>query len=196
MSPKAHATGHRTARGVLCDAAAIRQNRTDASWRSTTGWTNTRERQGKGSLQKKESSTEGRGALNPKPFSDIWSTIWHTAVSDTSGKTRSPWTLHSLPWSSTSRKCTQRCSKEDIGDVRRIYSPMEVIMEEKQSWLRHKGNRAGKTWKNKKRGCVYFDTPSSVAVKYLNIYSTKIWRLVRFYIPLYPRKESGCAFSR
>ncbi|BAU18732.1 hypothetical protein PIOMA14_II_0525 [Prevotella intermedia] len=36
----------------------------------------------------------------------------------------------------------------------------------------------------------------SVAVKFLNIYGTKIWRLVQFYIPLYSRKESSCAFIR
>ena len=36
----------------------------------------------------------------------------------------------------------------------------------------------------------------SVAVKSLNIYGTKIWRSVQFYIPLYPRKESCCAFKR
>gem|GEM_PF-5410047 len=35
-----------------------------------------------------------------------------------------------------------------------------------------------------------------VAVKSLNIYDTKIWRLVQFYIPLYLRKESSCAFKR
>ena len=35
-----------------------------------------------------------------------------------------------------------------------------------------------------------------VAVKSLNIYGTKIWRSVQFYIPLYPRKESCCAFNR
>ena len=36
----------------------------------------------------------------------------------------------------------------------------------------------------------------SVAVKFLDIYGTKIWRLVQFYIPLYSRKESSCAFIR
>ena len=36
IAAKAHDTAHRTARGVLCDASAIRQNRTDASLRSTT----------------------------------------------------------------------------------------------------------------------------------------------------------------
>ncbi|EEX17740.1 hypothetical protein HMPREF0973_02384 [Prevotella veroralis F0319] len=36
----------------------------------------------------------------------------------------------------------------------------------------------------------------NVAVKSLNIYGAKIWRLVQFYIPLYPRKESCCAFKR
>lgn len=36
IAAKAHDTTHRTAKGVLCDASAIRQNRTDASLRSTT----------------------------------------------------------------------------------------------------------------------------------------------------------------
>jgi len=31
----------------------------------------------------------------------------------------------------------------------------------------------------------------SVAVKFLNIYGTKIWRLVQFYIPLCSRKEQA-----